>query len=144
MENNDSKTEMTAVSLSDVPNAILQLINEHLVERANIMRENTRLERLKYKKEGIPHTTDIISPYCDINSTLGKNIDNLLACYSNTLSAALFSEHEYIKKLEELEALKSIVGDEKSLFFDFLIKNGLVEKFDEFEIKHKGVKFFTP
>jgi len=42
-------------------------------------------------------------------------------------------------KFEELEALCAIVDGEKHLIFDFLSKNGLIEKFNEFRIKKAAV-----
>ena len=65
---------------------------------------------------------------------LHKNIDNVLACFSNTLSAALFCETQYIKIFEDFEALSNIVEGEKNLIFDFLSANGLSGKFNEFVI----------
>ena len=114
-------------------------LNERLVEQAKSICENVRLQRDKYRTDGIPHTSDIIPPLCSIKRTLHQNIDNVFACYSNTLSAALFCEAQYIKKFEELEALCAIVDGEKHLIFDFLSKNGLIEKFNEFRIKKAAV-----
>jgi len=133
-------TQSTALSLNNDKMNIEQL-NEYLVKRSKVLCEYVRKERIKYQKGGIPHTSDIIPPICHIDMPLHKNIDNALACYSNTLSAALFCESEYIKKFEELEAFGSIINDEKDLFFDFLTKNDLTGKFNEFVIKQRGVVY---
>ena len=115
-------------------------LNGDLVKQSKSICESVRSMRDKYRTDGIPYTSDIIPPFCSIKWTLHANITNLFTCYSNTLSAALFCEAQYIKKFEELEALSAIVNGEKQLVFDFLSKNGLIEKFNEFCIK-KNVAF---
>lgn len=71
-------------------------------------------------------------PICYDKYTLVENINNVLACFSNTLGAALFSESECIKALNNFETLSRIVDSEKYLIFDFLSENGLAERFNEY------------
>ena len=62
MKNNDNKTGMAvenSTSLNNVQMSIEQL-NEHLVKQSKALCDNTRNERIKYQKKGIPHTTGII------------------------------------------------------------------------------------
>jgi hypothetical protein len=109
-------------------------LNEYLVKRSAVICEKVRKERMKYRTGGIPHTTDIIPPYCSIGAPLNKNIENVMACFNNTLMAALFCEHQHIKIFNDFEALSSVVEGEKNLIFEFLSENSLVGKFNEFVI----------
>jgi hypothetical protein len=70
-------------------------------------------------------------------NTLNQNIDSVLACFSNTLSAALFFESDNLKLLKNFECLSSIVESEKYLIFDFFTENVLAEKFNEY-VKNKN------
>jgi hypothetical protein len=84
------------------------------------------------------HTSDILPPICHGGWTLHDNIKNVLACFSNTLAAALSSEARYIQTHKDFEALSSIVEAEKFLIFDFLNENGLTGKFNEFVNRQKA------
>ena len=135
---NNLTPDPTLVITDDATDTVsmdMEQLNRYIVTQARSICENVRKQRDEYRTDGIPHTSDIIPPFCYMESSLRENIDNMFACYSNTLSAALFCESQYIKKDEELEALETIVKGEKQVFFDFLSKNGLTEKFNEFCIK---------
>ena len=126
---NNSSGQSALVHETDKVNSgemSLKQLNEYLVSSS---REICELAR-KSRTGG--HTSDILPPICYINNTLYENISNVLACFSNTLAAALFSESQYIKIHKDFEALSSIVETEKYLIFDFLSENDLTEKFIEF------------
>jgi len=104
----------TVDSLDEVPTAYrhfykpvvenrntFEQLNDYLVKRSQEICENVRLQRDEYRKEFIiPHTSDIIPPLCYAGMNLQSNIDNLLACFQNTLSAALFCESKYAETLK--------------------------------------------
>jgi hypothetical protein len=106
-------------------------LNEYLIGRSGEICEYVRKRR-----EGC-HTSDIIPPLCYKENTLNQNIDSVLACFSNTLSAALFFESDNLKLLKNFKCLSSIVESEKYLIFGFLTENGLTEKFNEY-VKNKN------
>ena len=105
----------------------MEQLNEYLVNRSKGICENVRKSRVKRA-----WTSDIVPPLCHADSNLYQNIKNVLACFSNTLAAALFCESEYIRIFNDFETLSSVVDEEKHLIFDFLSKNGLTEKFNEY------------
>ena len=115
----------------------LNQLNEYIVNRSAVIRECVREKRTGF------HTSDIIPPICHIDAPLGKNIESVLSCFSNTLAAALFSESQYIKIHKDFETLSSIVESEQTLIFDFLSKNGLMEKFNEFVNLNKKNRIFV-
>jgi len=104
----------------------LEQLNEYIVNRSAVMREYVKKKRTGF------YASDMIPPICHIDVPLKGNIENVLACFSNTLAAALFSESQYIKIHKDFETLSSIVESEQCLIFDFLSKNGLMEKFNKF------------
>ena len=104
----------------------LKQLNEYIVNRSAVICEYVR------EKRAGSHASGILPPICYADAPLNKNIDSVLACFSSTLAAALFSESQYIKIHKDFEALSSIVDSERYLIFDFLSKNGLIEKFNEF------------
>ena len=122
------------IPANDKGNAEMSIgqLNEYLVNRSAVICEYVRKQRRELPKGKIPHTSDVIPPICYIDMSLQENIKNVLACFSNTLAAALSSETHYIQALENFEALSSIVETEKYLIFDFLSENGLAGKFTEF------------
>jgi len=101
-------------------------INMHLIQRASVI-----CEYVREKRTGL-YTSDILPPICYVNNTLYENIESVLACFSNTLAAALHSEIKHIEISKNFETLSCIVDDEKYLIFDFLNENGLTERFNEF------------
>lgn len=105
-------------------------LNHYLIKRANVICEYVRKKRTEF------HTSDIMPPICQPNNSLQKNIDSVLACFGQTLAAALFSESQYIKILNDFEILSGTVESEKYLIFDFLNENGLGERFNDY-IKDK-------
>ena len=132
---NRKNTVLPTALIQDEHNAEMSMeqLNEYLIKRTTAMREYAGKERSKYNKiNGMPHTTNIIPPMCYSGFTLYDNIKNMLACYSNTLSAALFCESRYIRIFNEFEALDSVIDEEKRLIYDFLSKNDLIEKFNTF------------
>ena len=126
MENQKQVAMCGKRQITDSKEMNIEQINEYLVNRSDVIREYAR------KKRQVVHTSDILPPICYIDVPLQKNIDNVLACFSSTLAAALCSEAKYIKIHKDLEALCSIVESEKYLIFDFLSENGLTDKFNEY------------
>ena len=126
--NKQTTVQTKLIHDTDKDNAAMSLeqLNEYLVKRSAVICEYAR------KKRQVGYTSDIIPPICYIDVPLQKNIDNVLACFSNTLAAALSSETRYIQALQSFEALSNIVESEKYLIFDFLSENGLAEKFNEY------------
>ena len=122
------------IPANDKGNEVMSIgqLNEYLVKRSAVICEYVRKKRAELPKGKIPHTSDVIPPLCYSETTLKENIKNLMACFSNTLVAALSSETMYIQTLENFEALGSIVEAEKFLIFEFLRENGLTGKFNEF------------
>ncbi|MDR1339401.1 MAG: hypothetical protein LBK58_05040 [Prevotellaceae bacterium] len=104
----------------------LEQLNEYLVKRSDVICEYVRKKRTGY------HASDILPPVCQSDAPLHKNIESVLTCFSHTLGAALFSESFSMKLLKDFEALRNIVEDEKYLIYDFLSRNGLNERFNEF------------
>ena len=102
----------------------IQQINEYLVKEATTVCRHFREYRGK-----TGYTSDIIPPLCYENTSLKDNIKNMMACFSNTLAAATFSERAYISKFMDYETLSAIVDNEKTLIFEFLNENNLAEKF---------------
>ena len=129
----NSAEQTSLVHDTDKGNAGMSLerVNEYLVKRSKVICEYVRKSRRGF------HTSDILPPICCIDRTLHENIENVLACFSNTLAAALYSESQYIKIHKDFEALSSIVESEKYLIFDFLSENGLSGKFNEFVSRSK-------
>jgi hypothetical protein len=118
----------------------IKQLNEYLVGRATALSEKSRKKRAEYDKDLPLHTTDIVPPGCYPDWSLKQNIDNLMACYNNTLMAGLFYETEVVKLQVKLGALKAIIDNEKSLIFDFLEEIGLVANFYEFvNLKRFGI-----
>jgi hypothetical protein len=101
-------------------------INMHLVQRASEI-----CERVIKRRKG-HQISDIMLPICYKEYSLVKNINNVLACFSNTLEAALFRESEHIKALNKLEMLSSVANNASYLILGFLIENGLEERFKEY------------
>ena len=126
--------------VTDKSGMTLEQLNEYIVKRAAVIRGKMRNERMKFWPGGMPHTTDIIPPYCHSNVSLHKNIENLMASYNNTVLAALFCEHQSIKTFNEFRALSNVVDGERSLIFEFLSENDLLGKFNEFVILKKAAK----
>jgi vacuolar-type H+-ATPase catalytic subunit A/Vma1 len=113
----------------------LDLLNEHIVSLANKVRGKMVYLRKKYQN-GF-HTSDIIPPYCRKEYSIMENIDNIFTSFNNTMATGLFLESEYIKMFESQRALSSIIESEKSLIFEFLAENGLIEKFNAFTASKK-------
>ena len=127
--NQTRSTVMTPVCNPDKGNPggmSLKQLNEYIVNRSAVIREYVREKWTGF------HTSDIMPPICHADAPLNKNIDSVLASFSSTLAAALFSEKQYIKIHKDFEILSSIVESEQTLIFGFLSKNGLSEKFNEF------------
>lgn len=125
---------IVGVELGDIvkdPEMSLDQLNEYLIKRASAI-----CKLIKGKSAGT-YTSDIIPPICSIDMSLHQNIDNVLACFSNTLAAALFSESEYIRIFKNFENLSGIVDEERFLLFEFLSENNLSGKFNEFLQEHK-------
>ena len=114
----------------------IEQLNEHLVNRSKEVCKSAG-ERRRECHGGETVTSDIISPYANINNTLLGNIDNVLSCYQNTLMASIFCESQYIKYRREFDKILKIKNRQDDLIFDFLHKNGLTEKFNEFVEKLK-------
>jgi hypothetical protein len=133
MNNNNMTAEIAAIkthSVCKADNEITEMSieepNEYLVQRAGVICEYVR------KNRSGCYTSDILPPICSDRWNIHKNIDNVLACFSSTLAAALSAESKYIKIHKDFEALSSFVESEKFLIFDFLSENGLSGKFNEF------------
>lgn len=130
----DSTRQATLIHDTDKDDTGMSIeqVNEYLVKRSAVICEHVRKSRRG------SHTSDIIPPICYIGQSLQENIKSVLACFSNTLSAALSSEAKYIQTLHKYEALDVVTETERNLMFDFLSEGDLVGKFDEF-IKRRGV-----
>ena len=109
----------------------LEQLNECLVKRSAVIREYVRTNRQGF------YTSDIVPPLCYIDRPLHSNIDNVLACFSHTLAAALSNERRTLEMTKNFEALSSIIEGEKRLIFDFLSENGLTGKFNDFVFRQK-------
>jgi len=107
--NTEQNTALSTVLAYSNKMSIEQL-NERLVKESEVICKNVRKARNKYKnRNGTPLTSDIIPPLCYINMSLHRNIDNVLACFSNTLGSALFYESECIRIFYEFEALATVI-----------------------------------
>jgi len=105
----------------------IEQLNEYLVDEA------TKVCRYIRKLRGTQgYISDIVPPISSVNWTLKHNIKNVMACFSNTLGAALFAERGYISKFREFETLSATISSEKNLIYDFLSENGLSDKFNTY------------
>ena len=134
--NGVNSNAMTTDGTSKVCNAVtgrcnaamsIEELNEYLVKEASAVCRHFREARGK-----TGHTSGIIPPICSDRMSLKDNIKNLLACFNNTLSAALFSEREYIRIFRNFETLTNTIDSERYLIFDFLSENGMAEKFNDY------------
>ena len=115
----------------------IEQLNEYLVGMVSEVSEKTSRERAEYDKTLMAHTTDINTPYCSINWTLMENLENVMACYNNTLMAGLFYESEVVRLKTKLDALHGAMNKEQCLPFDFLESVGMTAQYYEYAIEKK-------
>ena len=108
-------------------NSLLILLSKTSAEKS----ANYRAVLKERYKLGL-HTTDIVPPFCFENSSLQKNIENVMSGYQNTLMAAIFAEAQQVKTMFDFKALQSVINGEKSMIFDFLDEKGLTGEFTNY------------